>query len=477
MDRRPFRKDFWLGELDARHMALFRVLLALVVLWDLGDRLRDFHAFYTDAGLFDRGTPLVHVAFSLGRVMGEPWQAGLVFSLGALGALGLLLGLLTRWSTILTLVALLGIHHRNPFVLDGGDVTLRVLLFWAMFVDLGAVWSLDARWRGARPTIAALPVRLLQLQVIFLHFATGLHKSGAPWRDGTAVYRALQDTPFTRDTAALLLAWPTVCAALTWATLVIEIGAPLWMYSPWQHNRVRAIGVIVSHALHLGIFVTMRVGIFSLIMPVAFFACWRAAWIFPAPDSAPAPDTHTRPLRSARLLWLAVPIFVAITLRAFSLPLPSLVHRALVISGLDQRWKMFAPAPPTIAGHWRFPGQRTDGVTLDVAEIVLPALINERPWRFTRWAKYQAQMRAGDDRKRMFLGSYLCRRYRAMAAPPMLVDFTMEYEWRPIMGGPNEPRSEATTTRVFYQPCLRPADPPQPTQHTEEQQQSDDGIE
>lgn len=472
MDRRPFGKDFWLGELDARHMALFRVLLALVVLWDVGDRLRDFHAFYTDAGLFDHTTPLVHIPFSLGRIMGEPWQAAIVFALAGLGALGMLFGLFTRWSTILTLVAVLGIQHRNPFILDGGDVALRVVLFWSIFIDLGAVASLDARRRGARPTIDALPVRLLQLQVIFLHLATGLLKSGAPWRDGTAVYRALQDTPFTRDTAAWVMAAPWLCALLTWATLALEIGAPLWMYSPWQHGRVRAVGVFATHALHAGIFLTMRVGIFSLIMQVALFACWRAEWI-PAWRRTPPAERGT--LGSARLLWLAVPIFVAIAVRAATGPLPRPLHQALAWSGLDQRWKMFAPAPPTLAGRWRFPGQRTDGVTLDVADTILPALTNDRPWRFTRWAKYKSQMRAGDDRRRIFLGSYLCRRYRAVAAPPMLDSLTMEYEGRTIVG-PNEPPSEATTTRVFYQPCLRPADPPQPTQHPEEQQQSDDGV-
>jgi hypothetical protein len=33
---------------------------------------------------------------------------------------------------------------RNPYILSGGDVLLRVVVFWAMFLPLGDRYSLDA---------------------------------------------------------------------------------------------------------------------------------------------------------------------------------------------------------------------------------------------------------------------------------------------------------------------------------------------
>src|SRR5262245_17873482 len=46
-----FRREFWLGTVDARLPALLRIALGLLVLFDLGDRAFDFHAFYTAEGI------------------------------------------------------------------------------------------------------------------------------------------------------------------------------------------------------------------------------------------------------------------------------------------------------------------------------------------------------------------------------------------------------------------------------------------
>ena len=35
---------------------------------------------------------------------------------------------------------LTGIDNRNPLVIDGGDDFLRMLLFWGLFLPLGARW-------------------------------------------------------------------------------------------------------------------------------------------------------------------------------------------------------------------------------------------------------------------------------------------------------------------------------------------------
>ena len=67
-------------------------------------------------------------------------------------AVALLVGYRTRLATIGSWILLASIHVRLPVVINAGDTLLRVLLFWSIFLPLGAMWSVDAR-RG-RPVAA-----------------------------------------------------------------------------------------------------------------------------------------------------------------------------------------------------------------------------------------------------------------------------------------------------------------------------------
>ena len=66
---------------------------------------------------------------------------------------------------------------------------------------------------------------------------------------------------------------------LTRATLVIEAAIPLLVFSPFRTNLTRTIAIAGGVALHLGIFLTMRVGIFSQVMPLSYLAFVPIRWI------------------------------------------------------------------------------------------------------------------------------------------------------------------------------------------------------
>lgn len=463
-DENPLHKAFWLGELDARPLRLFGALLGLVVLFDLGERLRDFHAFHTDGGLLNVAQLSLASRWSPAPLLHAPWHAAVVFGMAALGAAGLVAGRFTRWSTILTFIAVQTIHQRNPLVLDGGDVALRVLLFWSIFVDLS----------GRRPLVAALPVRLLQLQVVVIHFFAGVNKSGAAWHDGTALYRVLQDVTFARPLAETLLAHPALCQLLTFATLGLELAFPLLVFAPWQHGRLRAVAVVGAYALHAGIFVVMRVGLFSLIMPVALVALWRADWVprwRRAPATAPAADRPT-----PRWAWLALPLYLLIVWRVADDQMPIPAQRVLDVLGLQQRWRMFGPAPPYEAGPWYVPGIVEGGTLVDVGAEVAPALIEEGGMRFSRWAKYKSQLFVGptSGRTRLLLGRYLCRKWHAEHPQgPRLLELDLELALTKVVG-PTEARPSAPVmTKVFHQPCVRT---PQPDEQRAPQQERDQSV-
>jgi hypothetical protein len=176
---------------DLRSLAALRVVLALLVLADLALRATDFYAHYTDEGVLPReqlleGGLLDTSAFSFALANGEPLFASLLFGATALAAVGLLLGYRTRLSTVVVWALLMSIQWRNPLLLNGGDTLLRLLLFWGMFLPLGAYWSVD-RLRGAspaRPTMLffSLGTVGLFMQIAFVYVFTAILKSGDEWR-------------------------------------------------------------------------------------------------------------------------------------------------------------------------------------------------------------------------------------------------------------------------------------------------------
>src|SRR5215210_4821337 len=89
---------------DLRSLALFRIVLALLVLADLANRATDLSAHYTDAGVLPRTVLVEQVlsrwAFSLNIMNRQPFFQMLLFGVAALAALGLLVGYRTRLMTI-----------------------------------------------------------------------------------------------------------------------------------------------------------------------------------------------------------------------------------------------------------------------------------------------------------------------------------------------------------------------------------------
>jgi len=70
----------------------------------------------------------------------DAWPA-ILFIIAGLAALALLAGMRTRLATLVSFVLLLSLHNRAPILLQGGDILLLLLLFWALFLPWGERWS------------------------------------------------------------------------------------------------------------------------------------------------------------------------------------------------------------------------------------------------------------------------------------------------------------------------------------------------
>lgn len=321
------RREFWFGQVDTRAASVFRILFGLTLLKDAVYHLPLARAFYSDAGWLPR-TTLAEVArawrFSLLDWIGPAWQVQL-FILAWIGVLiCFTVGYRTRWVAVLNFLALLSIHERNTFVLDGADVVFRVLSFWTMFVPLGNYYALDAlrarraayRRSGdpaalrvsAEPiTTFAFPLRLAQFQVALIYLASGLIKlRDAPWREGDALYLALQLKSYTLPTGDWL--WRVspewALQALTYYTLLAELLFIGLVFAPVWQPRLKAIGLMLTTGLHIGIGLLMSIPNFSMVMLASYglflenrWIAWleRRLWGSPTPIYLPGAGSGVHP--------------------------------------------------------------------------------------------------------------------------------------------------------------------------------------
>jgi len=270
--------------IDLRTLALFRVGLGVLLVSDLTLRARDLAAHYTDFGIMPRAVlpRFMHDgAFSFHAAAGTAWfQAGL-FALAGVCAVLLIVGYRTRVMTVLSWLFLLSLQNRNPMILSGEDNLLILLCFWAMFLPLGARFSVDAALDRRAPgpdAYFSIATLALLVQGMSMYFFSALLKSDAQWiPDGSAVYFALQLDYFATPFALWLRQFPALLTALTYYVWVLELFGPFLVFSPLFFRPVRAAFVLLFVTMHLGFFACLEIGLFpavSILMNLTFMPGW-----------------------------------------------------------------------------------------------------------------------------------------------------------------------------------------------------------
>jgi predicted DCC family thiol-disulfide oxidoreductase YuxK len=272
-----------LGEsfsLDLRSLALFRICLASVILIDLVSRSRDFGAFYTDSGVLSCrqaeaifGKPLT---WSFHLMSGATTVQVALFALAGFFAVLMLVGSQTRIATVASWVLLVSLHNRNPMNLHGGDYVLRHLLFWSMFLPLGACFSLD---RSICPNpnrsliILSAGTVGLTLQIFSIYFFSALAKTDASWLvDHTAVYYALRLENTAKPFGQWLTQFPDFLKIVTVTTLKFEFYAPLILIFISVRQFGRTFLVIAFIGFHIGLNLCLHLGMFGVICPLMWLA-------------------------------------------------------------------------------------------------------------------------------------------------------------------------------------------------------------
>lgn len=443
--------------LDLRSLALTRIFYGFLLLCDTSVRWVDLGAFYTDYGVLPR-TDLLKLGwnaswFSIHMASGDPGWLHLLFLLQWLAAAALLVGYRTRLATWVSWVLLVSLHSRNPIILNGGDIYLRVILFWMLFLPWGHRWSWDAR-KGQGESYPGMPCLKdnqifslaglgLTLQFASIYWFAALPKTDPSW---TATYTATRLTLqldqfltpagyFFRDHFGGLLGILTV-AVLTW-----EAYGPFLFFFPLDRGQTRTLGVFGFMALHLGFGTMLELGFFAWIgflSPVVMLPAWF--WERPGRRLAQWADRHwgVGPAieKEGFLAGLREGFFLFITLYclAWNLTNERVGPRWMWLTPrtnwfghavrLDQRWNMFSPGPLTEDGWYIIEGKFKHGAVLDLfrggkeVRWDKPADV-ANSYKNERWRKYMMNLWMADfEPYRLPFGQYLSRKWNSRGRGP-----------------------------------------------------------
>lgn len=248
---------------DLRTLALFRISLGAVLSVTSALRLCDLRAFYTDDGVLPRGWLFESDnpwRVSLHFLNGGAWLQALLICAAVLASLALMAGWRTRLAAILSWTLAVSVASRNPLVLTSGDDLLVCLLFWSMFLPLGARYSVDAALSARAPPrdhqhLSWAGAGLL-LQVMSVYFFSAL-RTGA---DGAAAYDALSLDSYATHFGRWLLNFPDLLQMLSNAAWWLQLLGPVLVFTPLLNQPLRFIVMLMFMAMNLGFLFCLELG-------------------------------------------------------------------------------------------------------------------------------------------------------------------------------------------------------------------------
>jgi hypothetical protein len=259
--------------LDYRSIALLRIGLGILVLCHLYVSALDLRGLYSDEGTMSRSMLLANYGsvFSLHMAGGTYGFLVAIFIIQAILALMMIVGYRTRIVTVASYVLLVSLQARNPILVFGPDITLRVCFFWAMFMPLNSRFSLDAAMGRVSPpktaTYLAIPGIAYLVQFALIYIFSGLLKSGPTWTvDYTAVSLALSLEVWNRPLGVWMNQFDTLNSWLTRLTPPFEVYGPLLLVLPVWSGAGRIIALLLFTGLQLGFNLTMQMGLFGPVM-------------------------------------------------------------------------------------------------------------------------------------------------------------------------------------------------------------------
>jgi hypothetical protein len=282
----------WDRRETAESIAFVRILVPLVIAWDLLDVLRlgltiPLWGPIEEGGLgpTSYAAPICWAYRWLGVSSTSTW---ILFAITLIAAISLSLGFMSRTSAVILLLAYAQLAQLSPDADRGIDRLLRNVLCILPLAAPGTTLSLDARLRTGRwvsdQMVWAWPRLLIIAQLVLLYFFAGILKQAAGWSYSggyTALFQVMQKPHLVKYDLPPALAAPIfpLLQIGTFSTVTWERSAPLLPILLWlRETRARPgkFRALVNRARLLELWVAL--GAFFHLSLAVFFALGAFPW-------------------------------------------------------------------------------------------------------------------------------------------------------------------------------------------------------
>jgi uncharacterized membrane protein YphA (DoxX/SURF4 family) len=458
--------------LDLRSLAMMRMGVALVIIIDLVVRATSLEAHYSNTGVLPLEA-LFRYAWNPNYVslytMAGSWQLqAIVFLANGVCALCLMAGYRTRLFTFICWVFILSLHNRNPLIQQGGDDLLRLLLFWGLFLPWGYYYSVDAEKFSKKGLPSNRYVSLAGFayvcQIFYVYFFSALLKSSAEWnQDYTALYYALSLDQLVTPFGKLLLGLGDGLKVMTFFAYYTELILPFLLLVPFFTAYFRLAFVIIICLFHIGISMTLYVGLFPLINIVSVaaliptlvqnrlhsrhehlyesfkiyirqqksrFIDWKQLHTYSLLSGEETSSLRNYVPKERVLTSLIITFFIGYTLLwnlgNLRLPVPLLGKARWVghLFRVDQYWGMFAPAVFKDDGWFVMLGNTVNGQEVDIKNPGKPVSFDKPAvvadfFQDDRWRKYHENILfVNNNHYRLYYCAYLTNEWNRRQSDP-----------------------------------------------------------
>lgn len=436
------------GSLDSRSLALCRICLATLLLWDLGQTWLYFESLLLDEGIVSRDFlrsnyqdnhwTLFGIWFLDGVSMSRG-GAQFVLSIHALAIVSLLIGFKTRWAAVLVWLFTIQLHNRNPYIIQGADTLIRTMLFWFMFLPSGRHFSIDARGKSRDPEmLRGARSFFFTAQFALMYILTWWLKDHPFWNeDHSAVYFALHYDQLATPLGIWLRQFEALLPWLTRLTYWTEILAPVLLLVSTGLPRTRLVLVFGMVLFHISLASALLLAHFP-------WAC-AILWLAFLPESfwgsaASIVQTSTRPFWKRKKEMVLGAIFLLVlswNVRTVDFQLhrkwfPRSLNWTLQVVRLDQYWSMFAPFPSREDGWFVITARTEDGRWHDLlrdrkGDFARRPEVPAQDYPNGRWSKLYSYLRDDDHPLRSVILQWLQDRWDQENPENPIVEIRLEF--------------------------------------------------
>ena len=262
------KKNF---SLDLRSLALFRILVASLLIFDfLFTRLPYFTLFYTKEGMIQQEKG---IHSSLNFVSASNGYQFALFILFIVCCFILLVGYKTKWALLGTWILYASFDAKNFLIINGGDRIMCLMLFWALSLPLSRYFSIDSAFskeKQKNTSVFSVSSFAYISQILMIYYFSYFFKTGFAWKSGQAIYYSLMMDQFRTGWGSMLLKYPDLMSVLTYMTLYLEISILFLflLFGFWWPLRMVIIFIMCGFHISTGLF--LHIGLFSWICVISW---------------------------------------------------------------------------------------------------------------------------------------------------------------------------------------------------------------